>query len=104
MPDVERIAQAMANTGANNPHYWQALKERARWTYRRMARTAVNIMGCDSLTAARIKHVRQQCESSIEFDQFAVKLPNLTDRAWLAQSVLNILDGKIDHQLEIDET
>ena len=49
------------------------------------------------LLAGRITHVRDICRSSI--DQDRGKPGTLTDRAWLAQSVLNILDGNIDRQI-----
>lgn len=44
----------------------------------------------------RIKHVRALCESSIEFDRRHERADGWTDRHWLAQSVLNILDGNVD--------
>lgn len=63
---------------------------------------------------ARIAAIRDLCKESIEFDaRVDIKglVPPrhtidqegskaLTDRAWLAESVINILDGKIDDQLE----
>jgi hypothetical protein len=45
-----------------------------------------------TIDAGRIDHVRDICTTAIARD-------GLTDRAWLAQSVLNILDGKIDVQI-----
>lgn len=50
------------------------------------------------VAGARIDAVREFCAAAIEHD----KLPNsnaLTDRAWCAQGVLNILDGNVDWQL-----
>ncbi len=48
------------------------------------------------LVAGRVEHVRTICERSIELDRD--RYPDIpgarTDRSWLAQSVLNILDGK----------
>lgn len=49
------------------------------------------------LVAGRIGHVRKLCESSMEFD--ATEPGGLSNRAWLAHSVLNILDGNIDAQI-----
>ena len=52
------------------------------------------------LAAARIAYVRDLCAKAIEHDRPQEASPNhWTDRHWLAQSVLNILDGKIDSQL-----
>lgn len=62
-------------------------------------------MGQNSLTSllsGRIEAVRTACKSSIEYDSGKVG-PGLTDRAFLAQSVLNILDGLIDDQLQDEE-
>lgn len=50
------------------------------------------------LMSSRVEAVRDACKSSIEFDAGKAGL-GLTDRAWLAQSVINILDGLIDDQL-----
>lgn len=49
------------------------------------------------LLAARITHVRDMCATWIRLDKTGPG--TLTDRAWLAQSVLNILDGNIDRQI-----
>ena len=99
--NMQRVAMTLAETSSNNPKQWDRLSDRTRHTYRRMAQAAIHVLGADALTAARIKMVRVQCESSIAFDQYpGLKYPALrTDRAWLAQSILNILDGKIDDQL-----
>lgn len=51
----------------------------------------------DRLAAARIKAVREFCADQIVYD--ALPGGGLTDRAWCAQSVLNVLDGNIDSQL-----
>jgi hypothetical protein len=47
------------------------------------------------LTAGRIAHVRDICANAMKFDGTQAS-GILTDRQWLAQSVLNILDGKVD--------
>lgn len=46
--------------------------------------------------------MRDICAKSIEHDATRPigSADALTDRAWLAQSVLNILDGKIDEQIK----
>lgn len=50
------------------------------------------------LIAARIDAVRDFCVDTIDYDEG--KAGNgLTDRAWCAQSVLNILNGLIDDRL-----
>jgi len=55
----------------------------------------------------RIDAVRDFCKDQLTWD--AIKTSGngsakggLTDRAWCAQSVLNILDGNIDDQLRSD--
>lgn len=55
----------------------------------------------DRLAAGRIRHVRAICENAIERDKDPndPSRPVQTDRKWLAQSVLNILDGLIDPQI-----
>lgn len=54
----------------------------------------------DNLMLRRIGHVRPICESSIEHDRAYESGPDhWTDRHWLAQSVLNILDGNIDPEI-----
>lgn len=54
-----------------------------------------------SLTAGRIAHIREMCQNAIVGDSnvYPHNPLALTDRAWLAQSVLNILDGNIDAQI-----
>lgn len=50
------------------------------------------------LTPARIQAVRQFCADQITHD--ALPSGGLTNRAWCAQSVLNILNGLTDWQLK----
>jgi hypothetical protein len=50
------------------------------------------------LIAGRISHIQQICRRAVERDADAA-YPNLTNRAWLAKSVLNILAGNIDEQI-----
>lgn len=50
------------------------------------------------VTDLRIAAIRQGCVSAIEADAPRSGV-SLSNRAWLAQSVLNILDGRIDDQL-----
>lgn len=45
----------------------------------------------------RAAAIEELCTNSISHDTHHTG--GLTDRAWLAQSVLNILEGKIDDQL-----
>lgn len=54
-----------------------------------------------TLDAGRLDHIRDLCLKAIDRDKDAYpgNPSALTDRAWLAQSVLNILDGKIDPQI-----
>lgn len=52
----------------------------------------------DALLAARVADVKKLCESSIEFDK-EDGAGGLTNRAWLASSIINVLDGAIDKQL-----
>lgn len=52
----------------------------------------------EMLVAGRMRHVRNICESTIEFDGGSA----MTNRQWLAWSVLNILDGKIDDQIHTE--
>lgn len=47
------------------------------------------------LIAGRIEHVRYVCAKSIERDGGFLERA-WTDRHWLAQSILNILDGNVD--------
>lgn len=47
----------------------------------------------------RLRHVRDMCASSIEHDKGKLPRGCLTDRQWLAQNVLNVLDGSIDDQI-----
>lgn len=44
--------------------------------------------------AHRIKHIRAVCQTCMDTDGA------FTDRRWLAETVLNILDGKIDIQIQ----
>jgi hypothetical protein len=56
------------------------------------------------LAAARIAYVHDLCAKAIEHDRPIETGPNhWTDRHWLAQSVLNILDGQIDDQLTVSK-
>jgi hypothetical protein len=48
----------------------------------------------------RIAHVRDICSKAIDYDDGKAGVAGLTDRAWLAWSVLNILDGLIDAQIK----
>lgn len=50
-----------------------------------------------ALIGGRVRHVEEMCRSAVALD--AAKGRGLTDRAWLAQSVLNILHGSIDDQI-----
>jgi hypothetical protein len=50
-------------------------------------------MSSDPMLDGRIGHVRAMCNNALERDG------RNTDRAWLAQSVINILDGLIDAQI-----
>lgn len=52
----------------------------------------------DRVWEGRIRHVRAMCMSSMEFDAGKAG-GGLTDRAWLAEGVLAILDGAIDDQI-----
>lgn len=54
-------------------------------------------MTADPLLDGRIQHVRAICESSIKHDGDTNQ--GQTARQWLAQSVLNVLDGAIDEQI-----
>lgn len=52
------------------------------------------------LIAGRIGHIQDICRNAIEHDRPLETAPHhWTDRHWLAQSVLNILGGKIDAQI-----
>lgn len=55
-------------------------------------------MIADPVVAGRIRHIREMCTSAIRRDAGAAG-GGLTDRAWLAESVLNILSGTIDEQI-----
>jgi hypothetical protein len=70
----------------------------------RMAEQEAVEPGQLNLIAGRIEHVRAICESSIAHDRHGARPGELTDRQWLAQSVLNILDGNIDAQIITDAT
>lgn len=48
----------------------------------------------DNLLEGRIGHIRAICDKALARDG------KFTDRAWLAQSVINILDGLIDEQIK----
>lgn len=50
-------------------------------------------MSRDPMLDRRIGHVRAICNNALERDG------RNTDRAWLAQSVINILDGLIDAEI-----
>jgi len=54
-----------------------------------------------SLTAGRIAHIRDLCQSAMvrDLNVYPHNPYARTDRAWLAESVLNILDGNIDAQI-----
>lgn len=60
---------------------------------------------CDDQTVialGRINHVRDICDRAMEYDKGSpgfTTTGGLTDRQWLARSVLNILDGNIDAQI-----
>jgi hypothetical protein len=67
--------------------------------------TQATAMNEAQLTAGRIKHVQDICRKAIEHDRPYETSPNhWTDRHWLAQSVLNILGGKIDDQIRAETT
>lgn len=55
------------------------------------------------IDAGRIRHIRDICQRSMEYDKGAADYTfttgGLTDRQWLARSVLNILEGNIDAQI-----
>lgn len=48
------------------------------------------------LTEGRIRHIREVCWNCLNRDK-----PG-SDRAWLAVTVLNILNGNIDDQIEAE--
>lgn len=52
-----------------------------------------------ALISARTDAIRSVCEASVRFDADPDRPGVLTNRAWLANAVVNILDGKIDEQL-----
>ena len=56
----------------------------------------------DPLLDGRIRHIREMCSNFIRFDSSKAPVGSsaLTDRAWLAQGILNILDGAIDAQID----
>jgi hypothetical protein len=63
--------------------------------------TLKSTLGSNELIAGRIEHVRDICQTSIQHDSHRETGPtHWTDRHWLAQSVINILDGKIDYQIK----
>lgn len=51
-----------------------------------------------ALIAGRINHVQDICRTFVRLDS-NTNHRGLTHRAWLAQSVLNILAGNIDEQI-----
>lgn len=51
------------------------------------------------IKAGRIAHVRDVCARSMEHDAGKAGVGALTNRAWLAETVLAILDGAIDEQI-----
>lgn len=53
-----------------------------------------------ALTDGRIRHIREFCAAQISHD--ALPGGGLTNRAWCAQGVLNILDGNIDDQIRAE--
>lgn len=56
-------------------------------------------LGDLQLVGARLDAIRQLCEHYRNGEAEAVHDNGWTDRQWLAQTVLNILDGAIDDQL-----
>ena len=48
------------------------------------------------LLLKRFLHIQRVCEAALEWDEGKVAPPALTDRAWLADSILNILKGNTD--------
>jgi hypothetical protein len=59
-------------------------------------------VGKAAIAAGRERHIRDMCQNAINHDVGApgnTTTGGLTDRQWLAQSVLNILDGTIDAQI-----
>ncbi len=63
-----------------------------------LLRLIVPSTGAALLRAARVDAVRDFCEAQIAHDAGKAG-DGLTDRAWAAQSVLNILNGTTDDQL-----
>jgi hypothetical protein len=55
----------------------------------------------DELVAKRIGRVQDICSTAIEHER-ARETGRWTDRHWLAQSVLNVLEGNIDYQFVTD--
>lgn len=49
------------------------------------------------LLEGRVEHVRGLCRNALDCDGA------YTDRAWLAQSVLNVLNGNIDAQIRDEQ-
>lgn len=49
------------------------------------------------LQEGRIAHIRDICKGCLERDS------PYSDRAWLAETVLDILDGNIDAQIEYEQ-
>lgn len=56
------------------------------------------------LVGARLDAIRHLCEHYRHGEAEATHDDGWTDRQWLAQTVLNILDGAIDDQLTRTET
>lgn len=46
------------------------------------------------LTSGRIRHIRAFCQTTVDAEG------ELSNRGWACQTVLNILDGKIDEQIQ----
>lgn len=51
------------------------------------------------LDAGRVRYIRMLCERALKLDIPQPGTVALSDRAWLAQAVLNIMDGNIDQQI-----
>lgn len=53
----------------------------------------------DPVLRGRIEHIREMCNNTANLD---VSTAGLSDRAWLARNVLNVLDGTIDDQIRTE--
>ncbi len=75
-------------------------------TYEYPAEVVLERAAQQRLIAGRITHVRDICQKAIERDQgmFPGNPNAQSDRHWLAQSVINILDGLIDDQIRRELT